>query len=35
MLQNDFHKLYKLADTNNMKFNANQFELFDMEKKRK
>ena len=27
MLQNDLHKLYKSADTNNMKFNANKFEL--------
>ena len=27
MIQNDLHKLYKLADTNNMKFNANKFEL--------
>ena len=27
MLQNDLHKLYKLADTNNMKFNPNKFEL--------
>ena len=27
MLQNDLHKLYKLAETNNMKFNANKFEL--------
>ena len=27
MLQNDLHKLYKWTDTNNMKFNANKFEL--------
>ena len=27
MLQNNLHKLCKLADTNNMKFNANKFEL--------
>ena len=29
MLQNDLHKQYKWADTNNniMKFNANKFEL--------
>ena len=27
ILQNDLHKLYKRADTNNMKFNANKFEL--------
>ena len=27
MLQNVLHKLYKWADTNNMKFNANKFEL--------
>ena len=25
MLQNNLHKLYKLADINNMKFNANKF----------
>ena len=27
MLQNDLHKLYKWADPNNMKFNANKSEL--------
>ena len=27
MLQNDLHKLYKCADTNNMKFVANKFGL--------
>ena len=27
MLQNNLHKLYKWADTNYMKFNANKFEL--------
>ena len=27
MLQNNLHTLYKWADTNNMKFNANKFEL--------
>ena len=27
MLQNDLHKLYEWADTNNMKFNANKFEF--------
>ena len=32
MLQNDLHKLFKWADTNNMKFNANKFELLRYEK---
>ena len=27
MLQNDLHKLYKWADRNHIKFNANKFEL--------
>ena len=27
MLQNNLHKLYKWADINNMKLNANMFEL--------
>ena len=27
ILQNDLHKLYKWADANNMKFNANKIEL--------
>ena len=35
MLQNDFHKLYKWADTNNMKFNANKFELLKYRKEQK
>ena len=34
MLQNDLQKLYKWADTNNMKFNANKFELLRYGKKR-
>ena len=32
MLQNDLHKLYIWADTNNMKFNANKFKLQRYEK---
>ena len=32
MLQNDLHKLYKWADTNNMKINANKFEFLRYEK---
>ena len=32
MLQNDLHKLYKWADTNNIKLNANKFELLRYEK---
>ena len=32
MLQNNLHKLYKWADANNMKFNANKFELLRYEK---
>ena len=35
MLQNDLYKLYKWADENYMKFNANKFELCYMEKNRK
>ena len=35
MLQNDLHKLYKWADTNNMKFNANKFELLRYRKEQK
>ena len=35
MLQNDLHKLYKWADTNNMKFNANKFELLQYRKEQK
>ena len=35
MLQNDLHKLHIWADTNNMKFNANKFELLLYEKKQK
>ena len=34
MLQNDLHKLYKWADTINIKFNANRFELLRYGKKR-
>ena len=33
MLQNYLHKLYKWADTNNMKFNANKFELLEKNRK--
>ena len=32
MLQNDLQKLYKWANANNMKFNANKFELLRYEK---
>ena len=32
MPQNDLHKLYKWADTNNMKFNAKKFKLLWYEK---
>ena len=35
MLQYDLHKLYKWADTNNMKFNANKFELLRYGKEQK
>ena len=35
MLQNELHKLYKWADTNNMKFNANMFELLRYVKEQK
>ena len=35
MLQNDLHKLYKWADTNNMKLNADKFNFCDVEKNRK
>ena len=35
MLQNDLHKQYKWANTNNMEFNANEFYFCDMEKNRK
>ena len=31
-LQNDLHKLQKWADTNNMKFNADKFELMQYRK---
>ena len=34
MLQNDLQKLYIWADTNNMKFNANKFELLRYGKKK-
>ena len=34
-LQNDLHKLYKWADTNNMKFNAKKFELLRYGKQQK
>ena len=33
-LQNNLHKLYKWADTNNIKFNANKFELLRNGKER-
>ena len=33
MLQNDLHELYKWADTNNTKFNANKFDLLRNGKK--
>ena len=32
-VKNDLHKLYKWADTNNMKFDANKFELLQYGKK--
>ena len=35
MIQNDLHKLYKCADTNNIKFNAIKFELLQYGKERK
>ena len=35
MLQNDLRKLYKWADTNNMKFIANKFELLGYGKEQK
>ena len=35
MLQNDLHKVYKWADTNNMKFNANKFKLLRYGKEQK
>ena len=35
MLQNDLYKLYQLADTNNMKFNTNKFELLRYGKEQK
>ena len=34
MLKNDLHKLYKWADTNIIKFNANKFELLRYGKER-
>ena len=35
MLQNDLHKLFKWADTNNMKFNENKFELLQYGKEQR
>ena len=35
MQQNHLHKRYKWADTNDMKFNANKFQLCDIENSRK
>ena len=32
MLQNNLHQLYEWADTNNVKFNANKFQLLRYEK---
>ena len=34
-LQNHLQRLYKLADTNNIKFNANKFEILRYVKNRK